>query len=287
VIGDYVEASQHTGLRGVTWGWEFVDELTLGQTPGDVSVIAARPGMGKSWTMAFLAVAAWQAGHSVLFVTMEMTVLQMARRIFGLLCGVNPTVMRRGMADQWTEPLFQNIVELAGAGAPFHFVSGDINKSVIDVENFALETAPDIVFIDAAYLLDPADKKGRYAKHEVLQEVLKGIKQIAMNRNIPVTISVQYNREAKKSGTGLENISGSDYIGQLASNVLSISEGQPPYQRTRRRYKMVKVRDGEGGHEFDTNFLINPPNFDFIDEVREPGEGPPSENMQNLDRNML
>lgn len=273
VLNDYLEATNSPGLRGISWGWDFVDEITQGQCGGDLSVIAARPGMGKSWTMAFLAVAAWRAGRSVLFVTMEMTVLQMARRIYGMLAGVNPMVLRRGMADQWAEEMFHSALDIAREGAPFWFVAGDVSKSVTSVQNYALETTPDIVFVDAAYLLDPAEKKGKYSKHEILQDVMQSLKGIALSRNIPVTISVQYNREAKKNkSTGLENIAGSDAVGQLASAVLSISEGPQPYQRTRRKYKLEKVRDGDTGRLFLTNFLINPPTFDFLFECDDEGE---------------
>jgi hypothetical protein len=159
-------------------------------------------------------------------------------------------------------------------GPQFHFVAGDLNKTVLDIDGLVAEFAPDIVIVDAAYLLDPGNVGGkfaRYAKHEALQEVLKGLKDMALKRDIPVNISVQFNRDAKKgtgtSGIGLENIFGSDWIGQMASNVVGISHGEGQAAKTQRIYHVLKVRNGADGGKFSTNFLFEPFDMNFIMEL--------------------
>jgi hypothetical protein len=271
VMEEYDRATDNPGLQGITFGWDYVDALTLGQTPGDVSVFVARPGMGKSQALCHLAVQAWRAGHSVLFVTMEMTVVQIARRILGLMAGINPRVLRQGMADQWTEQMIHDGIDLAsGSSVPFHFVPGDLDRSVPQITNLCMETRPDIVFIDAAYLLSDGEKTSKYTKsHEVVGNVLKGIKQLALRRNIPVTISVQFNREAEKSGGKGSNIAGSDDITKIASNIFGMTEGQEPHQKSRRTITPIKVREDSAGEPFEINFLHAPPNFEFIGMVGE------------------
>ena len=64
-------AEHHLGPRGVTYGWEPLDELTQGAMPGTVTTLVARIGMGKSYFLIRMANSAWQAGNSVLFVSME------------------------------------------------------------------------------------------------------------------------------------------------------------------------------------------------------------------------
>ncbi len=76
---------------------EPLDEATAGAQAGDLVVVMARPWVGKSYTLMHMALSAWQAGCSVLFVTMEMTPLQVVRRILGMYSGVNPDLIRRGM----------------------------------------------------------------------------------------------------------------------------------------------------------------------------------------------
>lgn len=261
-------------LRGITFGWDYLDAMTGGATRGDVSAFVARPGMGKSWTMIYQALRAWQAGASVLFVTMEMTVLQTMRRMIGMISGINSSDIRRGRLSMWGEQIFYETLDDRLHGAPFHFVAGDLNKSVLDVDNLVMEFSPDLVIVDAAYLLEPeTNKNSRYAGHELLQNVLKGLKGIALRRDVPINISVQFNREASKMKNGnlLENIGGSDWIGQIASNVVAIGAGEPgsASERLVRRYKVIKGRDAERYGEFETNFLFQPFNMDFVREIVE------------------
>ncbi|ACL60239.1 helicase DnaB [Methylobacterium nodulans] len=268
---DYDVARDLDGLRGITFGWEPLDQITLGQADGDVTVFVARPGIGKSWTMLYCALAAWRAGHSVLFVSMEMTVLQTARRYIAMLSGLNPKSIREGRMSTWAQDLLYDTINSTENGAPFHFLAGDLERSVADVDNLAMEFTPDIIFVDAAYLLDPENRGGKfakYAKHETLQDVFKGLKQLATRRNVPVTVSVQFNRTKDEQGKkGLDQIGGSDWIGQIASNVLSIDLGEEPNQRTTRRYKLHKARDADDGFEFETNFAFSPFDMEFRREI--------------------
>lgn len=272
---DYEFAAGLMGaLRGITFGWDFLDTMTGGATPGDISAFVARPGMGKSWTMIYQALRAWQSGSSVLFMTMEMTVLQTMRRLIGMISGINSSDIRRGRLSHWGEELFYETIDDRLHGPPFHFVAGDLNKSVADVDNLVMEFSPDLVIVDAAYLLEPEpNKNARYAGHELLQNVLKGLKAIALRRDVPINISVQFNRDASKmkNGSLLENIGGSDWIGQIASNVVAIGAGEAgsANERLVRRYEVIKARDAETGGKFETNFLFQPFNMDFLQEIVE------------------
>jgi len=270
---DYQAATALDGaLRGVTFGWDFVDGITGGATRGDVTVFVARPGMGKSWTMIYNALAAWRSGHSVLFMTMEMTVVQTARRMLGMMCGINPNLIKQGRLSDWADHLLHEYIDDGLYGPPFHFVSGDLNKSVADLDNLVAEFSPDLVVVDAAYLLDASNTSGKfakYAKHEALQDVLKGLKDLALSRDVPVNISVQFNREAGKTKGSLDNIGGSDWIGQIASNVFGIAPGEGSNAKTQRIYEILKARDSESGARFVTNFLFQPFDMSFIAELRE------------------
>lgn len=269
-VDDFQLAKLTPGIRGVTTGLEYLDDATGGIAQGDVWSIVARPGMGKSYFMILMAMAAWAEGYSVLFVTMEMTVLQMARRFIGMRLGVNPDQIRRGLSDMFVENMMGEVLQESIDGSPFYLVSGDLNKSVRDVDALTQEYSPDIVFVDAAYLLDPDNKSGRHAKHQALQDVLKGIKSVAMGRDRGIVISVQFNREGAKKGA-LENIGGSDWIGQISSVVLSMAPGIVPHEETRRLYSILKNREARGGQKFETNFLFSPFSMEFLHEVRKDG----------------
>lgn len=293
VRADYLEAANSFGLiRGITFGWDVLDRITGGAQGGDVFVFVARPKIGKSWTVLYNALAAWRAGKSVLFISMEMAILQTARRLIALEAGVPPSLLRTGTLSMWGEERLYTALDNVQHGAHFRMVAGDLRKSVEDVDNLCLEFSPDVVYVDAAYLLDPANTGGKfrnYAKHEALQEVLRGLKNISLNRDIPLIITVQFNREGAKAkgGGDLEHVGGSDWIGQIASGVVSVAPGQAPHEKTRRRYKVIAGRDMEMGGEFETNFLFQPLDMGFVREIIQDREAERQQEMAQQQADML
>ena len=285
VVEDFQEAKSNPGIRGVTTGWPRLDHITGGIAQGDIWAIVARPGVGKSYTMILMALAAWVAGHSVLFVSMEMTVLQNARRLVGMKIGTDPDKIRRGLSGVYVEAMMGDVLQESENLPPFYMVAGELSKSVRDVDSLMQQYSPDITFVDAAYLLDPDRRSGRYAKHELLQDVLKGIKSLAMSRDRGIVISVQFNKEGKKFSS-LENIGGSDWVGQVSSVVLGMREGIVPHEDTRRVYSVLKNRESRGGQKFETNFLFSPFSMKYLHEVRKDGT-PNTESNAQLRRRML
>lgn len=86
-----------------------------------------------------------------------------------------------------------------------------------------------------------------------------------MARRKPVHQSVQFNRSQKKDSRGdeLANIGGTDVVGQISDIVVAISEGEEPYESTRRKLDMVKNREGPKG-SITTRFQFEPVDFSEI-----------------------
>ena len=266
---DFQAAAQNPGIQGVTLGWSYLDQITGGLEPGDVGVLVGRPGMGKSWLMAHASYMAWQAGHSVLFVTNEMTSRQIARRLMGILAGVNPNLIRRGQLSQWARDIVVQRVDEARTGAPFHLISGNFKKTVPAVDAAIQQFTPDIVYIDASYLMRPEGNSSGKARWELLADVGRGIKDMAQARNRPILHSVQFNREAAKLRQGARQdtsmIGGTDEVGQIASLVIGIGKGPANREETQRTLSLVKVRESEmPTNPILINFLFDPPDFSYI-----------------------
>lgn len=277
VMEEYAHAHRNPGMQGITLGWPYLDGLTNGAEPGDVVTYVARPGMGKSWLMTHCSRAAWLAGASVLFVTMEMTGPQIARRFVGLDAGVNPDFVRRGQLSMHGMEAVVESVQRVQNGPPFRLMTGSFDKSVPMVDAAIQEFAPDIVFIDASYLMAPAVKTSRMAAHELIANVGKEVKEMALARRKPVVQSVQFNREAAKAKKrGTEHIGGSDAVSQISTIIIGIDDGEAPDERTKRRLSVIKNREGDAG-DFQVNFLFSPPNFDYIPSIQEEAETPGSE----------
>jgi len=66
--------------RGAPYGIPSLDRMTLGLRPGQMVVMAGRPGMGKTTFGVAIALNAAKAGHGVYFVSLEMAAQELAER---------------------------------------------------------------------------------------------------------------------------------------------------------------------------------------------------------------
>lgn len=201
VQADYDIAKRTIGLRGIRTGWEFLDNQTDGWQPADVISVVARTGRGKTSKLLKMAHAAHTDGNKVLFLSMEMAVLQLARRFFGIGSGINPRFLRRGQLGTYAEREMRRQIrqmQNAGVEVPFHWLAGNFKKTIPALKAAIYETEPDIIFADASYLLKPEGKGGaKYSgRRELIADVVEEIGGIAKEFNRPVVQSVQFNRQA-------------------------------------------------------------------------------------------
>ncbi|MEV5249849.1 replicative DNA helicase [Streptomyces werraensis] len=75
------EAIQQGRQTGLTYGFADLDLLTSGMQPGNVTVIAAASGIGKSTLALNSAVAAAKTGAKVMFASMEMSATELMQKI--------------------------------------------------------------------------------------------------------------------------------------------------------------------------------------------------------------
>jgi replicative DNA helicase len=262
VKDDYLWARANPGLRGIPSGWSTLDLATMGFVGGDIVVVAGRPSMGKSYMLLEMINSAYLDGNSAALVSMEMTTMQMVRRWVGRRSGFNPNLIRDGGLSTYShEALLRAVDEMTENETPIYLLAGDMRKQVSGIEAMVQEFSPKILFVDAAYLLTPSGRKqGHISKWESISEVICELKQLAIRYDIPVVISVQFNRNQKSKGKkelDLGDIAGSDSIPQDASIVLGIRQGPAPYQRTQRIVEVMKNREGETPR-FATAFSFNP-----------------------------
>ncbi len=295
VVARYDAMQAEEEQQGITMGWRLLDLWTGRIQRGDVVAIVGRPGDGKTYTISHMALSAWRAGHRVLLVTMEMTDEQIATRLMGLEMAMDPAYIRRGNLSTFAHDTFMEAVQTFTSedGAEFFIAGGDMHKGVRDIDSMVQELRPDIVYIDASYLLRPEEARNR-SRWEMLADVGEGIKAMALRRDVGVVHSVQFNRQAKAKTKGdhdLGMIGGTDVIGQVASIVIGIRPGVTPHERTRRRFSLIKNREGQLGN-FTTNFLFQPIDFTTIGEdgpsqVTEDEARQSAESMQALEESML
>lgn len=276
VMGEYDYAHANPGISGVPVGWPRYDAMTGGYQPGDLITYVARPEMGKTYTVLSHVAAAYATGHSVLVVTMEMTIEQITRRLLGIMAGIDPTFIRKGTLSTYVKRRLDAYVDQIASADRLKLFSGGMKKRALDVDTLIQEFRPDIVFIDGLYLMWPESKRNMN-KSERVSEVLDEVKQITIARNIPVVATTQFNRVAGSKGKegSLENIAYSDAISTHSSIVVGIQSGLPGREQETRQAILLKGREGEMG-VFPYNYGFRPMDFSEIrpdEEVQEASSG--------------
>ena len=64
VLEDAITVRNVSTHNSITLGWEPIDRLTGGMQPSDLVAVVARPNVGKSYTLAWMALRAWLAGKA-------------------------------------------------------------------------------------------------------------------------------------------------------------------------------------------------------------------------------
>jgi hypothetical protein len=291
VVEDYDIAKRSMGLRGIPTGFALKDEMTDGLQNANLYTTVARPGVGKTWKLLRQAKAAHDAGFSVLFLTMEMGIVQVMRRYLGMDTGINPRFLREGRLSTVVEQeMKRQAAQLQEhSGAPFWWLAGNFKKSLEALKAAAYQCEADLIIGDAAYLLKSSDRTKFNAKHEILGDVMQGMADLSTSLNRPVEQSVQFNRTAEPpnqrrprqdeeeqhnplSSMALSKIAGSDEIGQLSAYVEGLTWGDGVHRNDQRYAGVLKGREGEDGW-YLYNYQFQPFNMDQIATHRDRRRG--------------
>ena len=265
VLEAYEHAKQNPGMNGVPSGWHDFDDETGGYQAGDLISLVARMGIGKTYLLLSQALHAWQQGHTVLVVTMEMTITQILRRASGMEAGVNPEYIRKGALSIWAERRLRSVLANMAHSDRFIVYAGGFSKSVDDVDLLMQEFSPDMTYIDGGYLLKPAMGRKEVGRFERVAEVMDALKKMTITHDRPILQTSQFSRQAGKKGKegSLETIGFTDAIGTHSSLVAGVKEGRNPNPYTRRLIDIMKGREGEHG-EFEVRYTFAPIDFSQV-----------------------
>lgn len=206
------ETSKDQNLTGIPSGLKGLDRLTKGWHAGQLIVIAARPGMGKSSLMQNAALhAATKARGTVAFFSMEMTQDALATRFLAMDAQVEVEKLkeasRQGPYD-WKR-VQQSADSLCESRI---FLDDSANLSIEKLKNrcraIKEKLGLSLVLIDYIQLMRGVANPGEVytRKHEV-SSISRGLKAMAKELQVPVIVSSQLSREAEKRVDGRPKVS--------------------------------------------------------------------------------
>ena len=273
------------GVIGIPTGWRTLDRETNGWQNGDMIVVLARLKMGKSLIMLQMANAAWDAGYKPMLVSMEMPALQMGRRFFAMRSGLNMKLVNQGRISTWALDKIEQEAKDMATKHPFYYVEGQFKKDIMEIGDTINDNKPDIVFIDGGYLIKMASYDTRQ-KWDKMAEIAQTLKFIAINFNIPVVVSFQFNRQVDRKRKNIEEeafdkIQLADAIGQLASTGIAILDDDTEIDPTR----IIEIIGGRSGEKGNFKIKWNWEQMCFDEIIR--GENNESNELEYIDEEVI
>lgn len=180
------------GEQGLSIGLPDFDALSFGLEPGDLVVLAGRPGMGKTALLVSIA-AHVSRDQGVAIFSAEMSSAQLMRRTVALLGKVSQGHLRR--AEQITDEEWTGISDAATAISRRRLWIDDTpapKLSHISAETLALAARSKIglVMVDYVQLVQGTGAN----RYEQLRDVAYGLKALAKDAGIPIVLLAQLNR---------------------------------------------------------------------------------------------
>ncbi len=188
-------SNRKEGLVGVPTGFDDLDRLTNGFHPGQLIIVAARPGMGKSTlAMDFARSAAIKHSLPAAFFSLEMSTSEIVMRLLSAESGIDLGQIRSGKLNenQW-RVLAKHMGDLASKPM---FLDDSPNLTMMEIRAKArrLKQRHDIRMIVVDYIqLMTSGRKVENRQQEV-SEFSRNMKLLAKELEVPVIALSQLNR---------------------------------------------------------------------------------------------
>jgi replicative DNA helicase len=196
---DYIDRLYHMrGERtGLTAGFRDIDEMTTGFQPGNLILIAARPGMGKtSFALNMAVAAAREAEEPVAFFSLEMSNNELLQRLICSEARLSMHDLRRGniKTHQW-----EDISRAMGVlnDLPIYLDdSGALTVTELRSRARRLKTTGGLaaIFVDYLQLLRPGQLARNVNRNEELSDICRTLKVTAKDLEVPIVACAQLNR---------------------------------------------------------------------------------------------
>jgi len=192
----YTEMQQNQKTIGITTGLAQLDSvLGGGFFPGELNIVAARAGLGKTTFLSHVASHACERGRIVLFCSAEMDVDSLTDREVAQFVGISINRIRRG---NYSQKLYAQIQEAIGEinDKPLWFyndtpmTTGKILQHALAMK---LRNGLGMLVVDYLGILDDQYGKNSY---ERITYISRQLKQIARILNVPVVVAAQLNRDS-------------------------------------------------------------------------------------------
>ena len=265
VAARYNEAARHT----ITTGWDVIDDLMDGGlAPGELGVVMAPAGIGKSWLLINIGANAVKDGKTVIHYTLELNENYVGQRYDSVLTGIPAQNLKN-----YREDIESKMLTLKGDLIVKYFPTKSVGvmglKAHIE-KTIMLGKKPDLVIVDYGDLLKVNIKKD---KHEALEDLYEELRGMAGEYEIPVWTASQAGRsaleddiiEADKIASSYGKVMVADFLMSLSRKVEDKMSGTG-------RGHVIKNRFGPDGITLPCKINTNNGQFQFFEPQTQQGK---------------
>ena len=265
VASRYNEAARHT----ITTGWDVIDDLMDGGlAPGELGVVMAPAGIGKSWLLINIGANAVKDGKTVIHYTLELNENYVGQRYDSVFTGIPAQNLKN-----YREDIESKMLTLKGDLIVKYFPTKSVGvmglKAHIE-KTIMLGKKPDLVIVDYGDLLKVNIKKD---KHEALEDLYEELRGMAGEYEIPVWTASQAGRsaleddiiEADKIASSYGKVMVADFLMSLSRKVEDKMSGTG-------RGHVIKNRFGPDGITLPCKINTNNGQFQFFEPQTQQGK---------------
>lgn len=253
-----VDSIMHGRSHGLRTGFSRFDAMTGGFLPGQLIILAARPGIGKTALALNWLLRVAKSHRHPLFYSLEMSREEVFNRLLSAHSGVD---LKRAMAQRDTT-VIRRLAEAKEELNRLPFWIADraeltVREIVAMVDRHIVQHGVDLVIIDYLQLISsPKDSRGAKQNEAVrVAEISRGLKLLAKDHGVPVVVLSQLNREVEHRQGGTPQLSDlrdsgsleqdADMVCFLARNMKPSMDGAPPDRSA--NLVIAKQRNGPVG----------------------------------------
>ena len=262
------------GARPLPTPWTNLNNVLKGGTaPGELVVLAGRPGLGKTAFAGCMAVETARNVGPVLFVSCEVRDRTIGARLLAREGKIDNRAFRQGLDKSASQIPKMLRARESLAGVPLKIV--DSSNRVVrpaEVRKLArqMKDGPALVVVDYLQLMYPDEKCN--SREQEIAGMSRAMKRLAVELNCPVWLLSQLNRKAEEGGRRpeLADLRESGAVEQDADIVIMLHSERKNQALTRTPVEAL-VRKGRSSGTGTAYMIFDKPHADFT--VDERGEG--------------
>lgn len=214
---------------GVKVGFPTLDRMTNGFKDGELIIIAARPGIGKTTLAVNFAInAALKHGKSIAMFDLEMSMMQVAQRF---LCATSRVPLNEVKAGTKDNNIWNTIFETKKILENTNIYVDDTtninpNEILSKCRKLKAQHGLDMVIIDYLQLMKSERPNKDGSRQQEVADLTRSIKLAARELHVPIILLSQLNRDSEKQNRmpQLTDLRESGSIEQDADIVMFISD---------------------------------------------------------------